>query len=486
MFILKKITSYLLIGSLLTPSFAFSAPGDYNLPDIGTTASGTLSISKELEYGDAYMRMLRASSPLITDPVLSEYIQNLGHTLVANADGVKTPFHFFLLNNSQINAFAFFGGYIAIHSGLFLYTKDESELASVMAHEIAHITQRHLARHMEDQAKKNPATIAALVGSLMLAIVSPQAGIAALQTTTAASMQSQINYTRSNEKEADRIGIQTLARSHFDVEAMPTFFGRLADQYRFASKPPEMLLTHPLPASRLTDSRLRAGQYKRFIPALSEPFHLAQARIIARYSPYSQQAKFDWFNRRIKSSQSFSLTNSLNYGKALLYIDSRQYGKARDLLAPLIAKEPLNHFYLDSMTDLSLGEKKYDQAIKRLKHALKTQPDNSVIQLNLANALLDKGKAREAETILNRETHNNPQDINGWSLLAKSAAIQGNRAGELVARGEIFALRARWDDAINNYINASQLSPLGSLDQARYDARIDQLRQQRQRFLALK
>ncbi|KAA3493745.1 M48 family metalloprotease, partial [Vibrio mimicus] len=155
------------------------------LPDIGTVAGSTLTIDQELIYGDAYMRMLRNNQPVINDPVLNEYIDNLGHRLVANANDVKTPFTFFLIRDRNINAFAFFGGYVALHSGLFLHAQSESELASVMAHEIAHVTQRHLARSMEEQARRSPATIAALAGSLLLAIAAPEAGIAAINATMA-------------------------------------------------------------------------------------------------------------------------------------------------------------------------------------------------------------------------------------------------------------------------------------------------------------
>ncbi len=223
----KKASIPLMVAALsliISPSSMAHLPATYaNLPSIGTAAAGTLTVDKEIEYGHAYMQMLRASQPLVLDPLLTEYVNSLGATLIANATDVKTPFEFFLVENKDINAFAFFGGYIGLHTGLFYHAQNESELASVVAHEIAHLTQRHLARAMEDQAQKTPFTVAALVGSLMLAIASPQAGIAAAQATTAASIQGQINYTRQNEKEADRIGIETLNRAGFDVHAMPAF-----------------------------------------------------------------------------------------------------------------------------------------------------------------------------------------------------------------------------------------------------------------------
>lgn len=152
----------LCIAAPCLPAIAQNDP--IELPDIGTVAGSTLTIDQELIYGDAYMRMLRNNQPVINDPVLNEYIDNLGHRLVASANDVKTPFTFFMIRDRNINAFAFFGGYVALHSGLFLHAQSESELASVMAHEIAHVTQRHLARSMEEQARRSPATIAALAG----------------------------------------------------------------------------------------------------------------------------------------------------------------------------------------------------------------------------------------------------------------------------------------------------------------------------------
>ncbi|AJR07692.1 M48 family peptidase [Photobacterium gaetbulicola] len=484
MFRFAKAPAYLLISALLGTSVAAPANDLSSLPDIGTAAAATLSIEKEMEYGDAYMRMIRASMPVISDPLLSEYIQDLGHRLVANANDVRTPFNFFMIQNRDINAFAFFGGHVAIHSGLFLHANTESELASVVAHEIAHVTQRHLARSMEDQARKSPATLAALIGSMMLAIASPEAGIAAIHATTAASAQGQINYTRSNEKEADRIGIATLSKSGFDVQAMPRFFGRLADQYRYVSTPPPMLLTHPLPESRITDSRSRANQFPARQVQTSQRYQLARARIVARYAGIDNNAALDWLERQARRGNAV-MQDAVNYGKALVYIDSEQYEKAHALLDPLLAKEPNNRFYIDSATDLDLHQKHYERAIARLEAALKANPNNKVLRLNLANALQEADRSNESIPILTRYTYDNPNDPNGWHLLAQAQAANGRRDAELAARAELLALRGAWEKAIQLYIQASQIVEVNSLDQARYDARIDQLRLARQRVANL-
>lgn len=475
----RKATISLLVASLTLTS-PVMATSYTDLPDIGTAAAGTLTVEKEIEYGDAYMRTLRGNLPIVNDPLLVEYISSLGASLVANANDVKTPFDFFLIQDRDINAFAFFGGHVALHTGLFLHAQSESELASVVAHEIAHLTQRHLARAMEERAKQTPLTMAALVGSLMLAVAAPQAGIAAAQATAAASIQGQINYTRSNEKEADRIGLETLSRSGFDVNAMPAFFTRMADQYRFASKPPQFLLTHPLPDSRITDSRSRAQQYpKRTVP-LSPEYHLARARVIARFAGIDHAAAHNWFDRQLKNA-SPARAQSLNYGKALVYIGTREFDKASKLLAPLYKAQPNNRFYLDAMTDLDVAQKRYDSALKRLDKALESQPNNAVLLLNRDYVLVEAGRYNAAIKGLVKFTHAHPNDTNGWSLLRKAYDSEGIRHGALAAQGELYALKGRWHKAISNYTQASQLAELGSLDQARYDARIDQLRVQEAR-----
>lgn len=482
---LKQTCSYL---SIIASIFMFSSPtiadSAVDLPDIGTTAAATLTIDQELIYGDTYMRMIRSHYPIVNDPVINEYADSLGHRLVASADDVKTPFHFFVIRDRNINAFAFFGGYVALNSGLFLHAQSESEFASVLAHEIAHVTQRHLARSMEAQARRSPTTMAALVGSLLLAIVSPEAGIAAMTATSAGSIQGGINYTRANEKEADRFGMNTLVKAGFDPMAMPRFFGRLADEYRYASTPPPMLLTHPLPESRITDSRERAQHYPSVKLPFSSDYHLTKARIVARYSNIDSTAALDWFNRAAKKASAEKLP-SLEYGKLLVYIDSDQLDLAEPILKKLIANDPNNNFYLDAQTDYYIARKQPAKAVATLAVALKKKPNNPVLLLNYAHALIEAGQNKEAVGLLQRYSHDNPNDTNGWSMLSKANANLNVESEELASRAEILALQADWNSAIQYYTQASQLAPLGGQLQARYDARIDQLMSQRDRFMKL-
>lgn len=270
----KTLAALMLVTSVSGAIPASLADVTDTLPDIGTTAGATLSINQELQIGDFYVRELRGSSPLINDPLLTGYINSIGQRLVAHAWSVKTPFHFYLIQNDELNAFAFFGGNVVLHSAIFRYTDNESQLASVMAHEISHVTQRHLARAMEAQKRSAPLTWVGALGSILLAIANPEAGMAALTGTLAGTQQGMISFTQENEKEADRIGIQVLQRSGFDPQAMPAFLQKLADQTRYASKPPEILLTHPLPDSRLADARDRANQMPRVVVHSSQDFFL--------------------------------------------------------------------------------------------------------------------------------------------------------------------------------------------------------------------
>ncbi|WP_397265827.1 M48 family metalloprotease [Pectobacterium carotovorum] len=465
----------LLAGNLLPAQ----ADTQDRLPDIGTTAGGTLSINQELAMGDFYVRQLRAGAPLINDPLLSNYINQLGNRLVKQADSVRTPFHFYLIRNDDINAFAFFGGNVVLHSALFRYADSESELASVLAHEISHVTQRHLARSMESQQRSAPLTWVGALGSILLAMANPQLGMAALSGTLAGAQQGMITFTQSNEQEADRIGIQVLQRAGFDPQAMPNFLQKLADQSRYASRPPEMLLTHPLPESRLSDARNRANQMRSTPVQSSQDFLFAKIRTFGMYGsperPLSDDLLAQWEKGNVREQL------AAKYGRAIQLYQAKKYDEARNVLQPLLSSAPENPWFLDMMTDIDLGQSRATQAIARLQNVPGMQA-NPVLQLNLANAYVEGKQPAAASKILYRYTYAHPDDSNGWDLLAQAAAAQGQRAEELAARAESLALSGQLDQSIRLLSNASSLVKLGSLEQARYDARIDQLRQLQQRF----
>ncbi|MBD2809674.1 M48 family metallopeptidase [Xenorhabdus sp. Vera] len=471
----KTLIAVFISLSLLGNTSVFSAPTEDSLPDIGTTAGAILSINQEMVMGDLYIRSIRAQAPLIYDPLLTQYINKLGQKLVSHADSVKTPFHFYLINNPNINAYAFFGGNVVLHSALLRYSRNESELASVMAHEISHVTQRHLARLMEEQQRKSPFAWAGTLGAILLMMANPQAGIAALSGTLAGFQQGMISFTQSNEQEADRIGMRTLSQAGFNPNGMPDFMQILADQSRYSSKLPEILYTHPLPDSRLADARNRANQYPTKAVPESQDFLFARVRILTMYSteqrPYIEQL----FNKYSQGTAKEQIAAA--YGRAILLSQDKKFTEAGTVLSPLLNKQPNNTWFIDTMTDIDLGKKQYTSAINRLQDALKKQKNNPVLQINLANAYLQAKQYPQASQLLFRYTFNHPNDFNGWSLLIDVAEKQGKQAEKLAAYAETMALQGKFDMAIEYLGKASALAKLGSYDQERYDARIDQLRQ---------
>ncbi|NJD85446.1 tetratricopeptide repeat protein [Candidatus Erwinia dacicola] len=475
----RGLLASLIVTLLAAQTLPARADVSHNLPNIGTTAGGTLSINQELAMGDFYVRQLRASAPIINDPLLNQYINDLGQRLVSHALSVRTPFHFFLIRNDEINAFAFFGGNVVLHSALFRYGDNESQLASVIAHEISHVTQRHLARAMEDQQRNAPLTWVGTLGSILLAMASPQVGMAAVTGTLAGTQQGMISFTQQNEQEADRIGIQVLQCSGFDPEAMPNFLQKLADESRFASKPPEILLTHPRPDSRLADARNRANQMKPVVAQSSQDFYMAKVRALGMFSTGQNQLNDDLLTSLSRGNSREQA--AAQYGKAVLLLGENKFAEARNIITPLLAKQPDNVWYLDIMTDIDIGLKQPQQAINRLL-AAKGVNTIAVLQINLANAYVEAKQPANASKVLYRYTWANKDDPNGWDLLTQASAAQGLSDEEQAARAESLALVGQLDQAIRSLSCASAAVPLGSLKQARYDARIDQLRHLQERF----
>ncbi len=478
--VFKKTLISSLVVALLTTSMTAAADVADSLPDIGTTAGDTLSINEELQMGDYYVRQLRASAPLINDPLLTHYINQLGQRLVAHAWSVKTPFHFYLIQNDELNAFAFFGGNVVLHSALFRYTDNESQLASVMAHEISHVTQRHLARAMAAQRSSAPLTWVGALGSILLAMANPQAGMAALTGTLAGTQQGVISFTQENEREADRIGLQVLQRAGFDPQAMPDFLQKLADQTRYSSMPPEILLTHPLPDSRLADARNRAAQMPHIVVQSSADFYFAKVRILGMYASERENGLLDDLLAQYARGNQREQT-AATYGRAVMFMQAKSFANAQRLIAQLLSQQPNNPWFLDLATDIDIGLHHADQAITRLASAPESKT-NPVIRLNLANAYLEAKQPAKALTILNRYTWDYPDDPNGWDLLVQVTGQLGLSDEQLFAQAQGLALNGQLTQAIRALSDASAQEKVGSLKQARYDARIDQLRQLQMRY----
>ncbi|HDY92492.1 MAG TPA: M48 family peptidase, partial [Pseudoalteromonas sp.] len=381
----------------LLVSEPLKAQTNFTLPDLGTSALQALPLEKEQAIGEVMMMQIRGSSPVINDPVLDEYLTTIGRKLVANANDVRFPFSFFWINNSEINAFAFYGGHVGVHTGLIAQADNESQFASVLGHEIAHVTQRHLARRIQQQQDNSALTIAGMIAGILATVVAPDAGIAIISASQTQSAFSQLTHSRSAEQEADRIGMQTLNNAGFDARASSEFLTKLAAQIRYKYKPPAFLLTHPLPESRVSDVRLRAEQFPVRLMNASLEFNLAKSRVLARYDNKPENAE-DLFKKLLREN-SYNNT-ALKYGLAISLLDQKKLDEAAPILDELLKNDPKNLFYIDTHTDLLIAQEKADEAVKFLADLNQYRPNNQVITLNYANAALEAEQYELAENIL--------------------------------------------------------------------------------------
>lgn len=469
---IKARLAPLALALALSLSHSDASAQQTRLPEIGTAGGSVMSIEREQAVGDMYMRQIRASAPVVGDPVLNAYLHDVGTRLVRNANDVRFPFTFFWVNQDQINAFAFFGGHIGINTGLIAETRNESELASVIAHEIAHISQRHIVRNMEAMQRSTPMSIVSLLGALLVGMANPEAGIAAAQAAVAGMQQRNINYTRLFEQEADRIGLSILSETGFDPMGAPDFFGRLAEKYRYVSKPPEMLLTHPLSEARIADTRVRAEQMRqnRNVNRDESAFWLAKYRVMVRHlRSYNAEAA-----KRDMQSDNPAIANAARYGLAIALLDSDQPEAAERALAPLYEREPLNTFYLDVQTDILLAQDRYEQALKMLEFAYQRMPNEQTVTLNYANAAIQAQQPRLAIDLLRKYLVRNEQSTLAYSLLIDANNALGDSSGMHEANAELMALYGQFDRAIDHLHNAHSQND-NRLEQRRIQARIEQL-----------
>lgn len=453
------------------------------LPEIGVVASDAVPLDKELMIGTAIMRQMRGQGPLLNDPVLIEYLQDLGNRLVVHADNVKFPFKFFWVNNDAINAFAFFGGHIGVHTGLMHHAKTESELASVLAHEVAHVTQRHIARRMAAQQRATPLAIASLLGGILLSMANPQAGMAAISAGQAASMQMTLDYTRANETEADRIGINMLARAGFDTRGAGDFFSVLMEMERLGSRMPERLRSHPLSQSRVADARSRSMDYPQVNLPPSLSFMLAKHRVMSRYTldkNYSLQVY------RHLAEQPHNKNNlAAQYGYAIALMRHEDYSRSLDIILTLMEKAPENLFFIDVATDLYIELEQPDKAVNLLAHHYQRTPRNSVITLNYANALLSAKQYEMGVKILRDFLLVEPESDLALQLLAEMYREQQQFMDMHQSKAEVLALYGAYPQAVDELQYAYNFTEDNHLEKQRIRARIQQFRAEEQKLKSL-
>lgn len=466
--VINSLTSCLFAAGLISSVCAASS-----LPDLGGNGFSVITPDKEKQLGDVMMRQTRGSLPMVYDPLLDEYINSLGNRLVARSNDVRFPFKFYWVQDRNINAFATLGGNIASHTGTLAIADTESEFASVMAHEIAHVTQRHIARFVEAQSQKAPLTLAGVLGAIVLATVNPEAGMAAMMATQGAAQQSAINFTRSNEQEADRIGMQVLADTGFDPYAVPNFFRKLTEQNRFISQQLAFLQTHPLSQNRVSDTRMRAEQFpQRFVPD-SQDFTLSKARVLARYHYNKKDAEHTF---RKKLSEPGGNTKANQYGLAITLLDNGKLDQARKLIEQLLEKDEHNLYYIDVYTDILLGQKEYQLCLDMLEQQYLLRPNNQVVTLNYANAAMKSDGHHLAIHLLKSLLFYKNDNILAYDLLSDAYKALGDFGKYYEARADLAYQMANYPKAIDDLNEAlNHLKPEQKLENRRLEAKKKQL-----------
>ena len=448
-----------------------------DLPDIGDSSGSLISPTQEMELGEEFMRSVRAQATLITDPDIEGYISQLGARLVANSDAPAYPFTFFVVDNPEINAFAGPGGYIGVHTGLILAAENESELAGVMAHEIAHVTQRHLLRAYESANQMSLPTAAGMIAAILLGIAgsNPEAGIAAMSAIQGASIQQQLNFTRANEREADRIGIQTLAHSGIDPYGMPTFFERLQQSTRlYGNNYPEFLLTHPVTSDRIAESMARAESFGHGKEVDTRDFQLIRARIRALGAENPPEV-LKYFQAAAKKPDAGPATR---YGLALALWRNTDYSAAMKQLQALLDKDPDRKIYRSTLARLELDSGQTDKALKLYEDTLKLYPGDLVVGQYYTSALIQAGKAAEArEQAMRMLRDKRARNAEIYELWAKAASIAGPAWETNVASAEAYYLYGNLHFAIDQLNKALAYKGLSDYEQARIEARLKEFKQ---------
>ena len=473
---LPSLISILAAASLTAMSLVVSAaPGD-DLPDIGTPANTALSQNDEYQIGLMVIKGLRDAGQILEDPETTEYLQTVGSRLATHAADGHVPFQFFVVKDRSINAFALPGGFVCVNAGLVLVAANESELAGVMAHEIAHVTQRHIARGLRAQSKSSMVSAAALLAAIIIGAATgsadaAQAGVVIAQGSAA---QQQLNFSREVENEADRVGIGYMAAAGFDARAMPTFFDTLNRKSGGPGRVPEFLQDHPVTSNRIAEAMNRAEQLPKIHATDSVSFALVRERLRV-LSLAEGSDPLESYQRAAASAGASD--------------DSRQYGNALAAIAggrPEVAAKELEDL-IKRRDDVILYRAAYGQALAKagdvpkalrsFETAMGLFPRNVPLTVRYAETLLLAGQAERAHRVL-LDLFNvvapTPDQIRLTAMAANSA---GDVADAYYYMSEYYISGGDLMLAAGQLQMALAVPGLSQIQRARFQARLDQIRE---------
>jgi predicted Zn-dependent protease len=471
------IKRVLLLLAMIAVVFTSGAGADdIRLPDMGSPADAILTKSAESQIGRAIMRDIRRSGSVVEDPQITEYINEIGHRIAAQTNDGNHNFTFFVVDDPHVNAFALPGGYIGVHTGLIEASRNEDELAGVLAHEIAHVTQRHIARAVHANSRQSILTTALMLGAMILGAAGGSGDVlqGAMAVAQGTAAQQQINFTRQNEYEADRIGIGALADAGFDPHGMASFFEVMARLQPGTpdTRIPEFLRTHPVTTARIAEARNRAREHERRQSNDTTNYGIARARMIVDRHDTDEQA-ISYFERRDYREQ----TDIEKYGRAVAYQRAGQHLEANRIFEELADKDPEVIAYRIGLGQSQLGLEQYNEVQQTFDRALKLFPRNVPLVIHYGELLLQLGKAKEAHTMLLDLMNNVPPTPEQVRLIARAANEAGDEAESYYYMSEFRLMTGDLIGGIGFLRRALTLPELQEIQRIRFEARIDFIRE---------
>mgnify|MGYP001306576934 FL=1 len=432
----------------------FSQEKDLNLPNLGDRVSGVISLEQERILGQGFLEQVYAQAPLINDPIIQEYTELLIYKLSETSQVKDRQFTIVLIDEKSLNAFAAPGGVIGVNGGLFLNAGNEAQLASVLGHELAHLSQRHFARNVLRGRDTNLASSLVMVSAIALAIISnnPTAFI----TGPAALQQQQLRYSRIFEREADRYGFNNLIAAGYDPAGMGQMFENMAKVRKLAGdNPPEFLLTHPITSSRVSDAFNAADQIE-FTGGKKNTinFEFIKGRLKARYNSLSPQAAVRYFKKLYEDTPS----NENKYAYISALQSNGQTDQALNTMNEILKKFPKNLILNTTKSEILLSGQRLSDAQKNIEQVLNISPGNYPASIMKAKILSSKKQFIKAEEILRDLLISKNRDPGLWMQLSEVQRAGKNIVGYHLSRGEYYTLIGDFDNALNQFQFALSLS----------------------------
>ena len=443
------------------------------LPDFGSPADAIMNKSREGQLGRSVMLQLRNAGVVVDDPQLTEYVQSIGAQISSRANNGDYTFRFFVVDDPRINAFALPGGFIGVNTGLILASESESELAGVLAHEVSHVTQRHIARSLYDSQRTSIVSMAAMLAAVLLgaaADLPSDALTGVVSASQAAVIQRQINFTRAHEYEADRVGMEVLASAGFDPSAMASFFEKLSKRYGLARQGmPEILQTHPVTSARIAEARSRARQLpaRRVEDSLSYGLAKARIEVLAATTPRAALASIE------SKPDPDSVAN--RYGRALALIELSRHDEAEREFRELSSEFPGVIAYRIGRAEALAASGVTEQALEVYADAIRLFPRNIPLTISYAEALIDAGQPGEAHALLLDLLNNVPPTPAQIRLIARAANAEGDTLNAYYYMGEYYVSIGNLMLAINQLRMALELPDAHAVERARLNARLEEL-----------